>query len=144
LAHPAVPRGARLPAHFTRRNDVSEINDLVERYVAVWNEADPERRRQGIADLWAADGIHVNQSLVAGGYGDIEKVVTGAYEEFVAKGFVFRSADNADAHHNVVRFNWEMVPAGADKVVAVGFDFLILNDDKSIKADYQFIDQAPS
>jgi hypothetical protein len=30
----------------------------VERYAAVWNEPDRERRRRSIAELWAEDGAH--------------------------------------------------------------------------------------
>jgi hypothetical protein len=35
---------------------MSKLNELVDRYVSVWNEPDAERRRQGIAALWAEDG----------------------------------------------------------------------------------------
>lgn len=34
-------------------------NELSKRYVAVWNERDPERRRALVAELWAPDGEHV-------------------------------------------------------------------------------------
>jgi hypothetical protein len=34
--------------------------------------------------------------------------------EFIAGGFVFKSMNNADGHHNVVKVNWAMVPASAE------------------------------
>jgi hypothetical protein len=34
-------------------------NELSDRYVAVRNEPDPERRRAMVADLWTDDGEHV-------------------------------------------------------------------------------------
>jgi hypothetical protein len=39
---------------------------------------------------------------------------------------------------DVVTFGWEMIsPAGA--VVAIGLEFLIVDDNRRILADYQFI-----
>jgi hypothetical protein len=61
-----------------------------------------------------------------------------------AEGFVFRSANNAEDHHNGVRFNWEMVPAAGGAAAAVGFDFLVLGADGRIRLDYQFLDRPPA
>lgn len=121
-----------------------ELNRVANRYVAVWNEPDPHRRRTAIAELWTPDGAYIDPSAEDRGYGEIESAVTRAFDEFVAKGYVFRSANNADGHHNAVRFNWEMVPAGGGAVAAVGFDFFVLDDDGRIRADYQFIETAPA
>ena len=35
--------------------------ELADRYVALWNEPDPDRRRQLIAGLWTEDGSHILQ-----------------------------------------------------------------------------------
>jgi hypothetical protein len=35
--------------------------ELADRYVALWNEGDPERRRELIEGLWSEDGEHVLQ-----------------------------------------------------------------------------------
>ncbi len=122
-----------------------KLNELVNRYVAVWNEPDAALRREGIAQLWAEDGAHFTPSLEARGYPALEVRVAGAYEKWVkAGGFVFRSAGNAEAHHNGVRFNWEMVPAAGSAAAAVGFDFLVLGDDGRIRLDYQFLDRPPA
>jgi len=108
---------------------MTKPNELVDRYVAVWNEPDADRRRQGIAALWAVDGAHFTSSLEARGYQALEARVAGAYEKWVkAEGFVFRSANNAEDHHNGVRF----------------FDFLVLGDDGRIRLDYQFLDRPPA
>lgn len=52
--------------------------------------------------------------------------------------------NNAEDHHNGVRFNWEMVPAASGAVAAVGFDFLVLGADGRIRLDYQFLDRPPA
>jgi hypothetical protein len=36
---------------------MTKLNDLVDRYVSMWNEPDPDRRRQSIAALWAAGAM---------------------------------------------------------------------------------------
>jgi hypothetical protein len=123
---------------------MSNIAELVECYVSVWNEPDADARRRRIAELWTEDGVHFIPSLEARGYEAIEGRVTRAHERFVTGGgYVFRSANNAEEHHNGVRFNWEMVPAGGGEVASSGFDFLILGDDGRIVSDHQFVDQPP-
>jgi hypothetical protein len=124
---------------------MTKLDELVDRYVAVWNEPDADRRRECIAALWAEDGAHFTPSLEARGYRALEARVTGAYEKWVkAGGFVFRSARNVETHHAGVRFNWEMVPAAGGAPAAVGFDFLVLADDGRIRLDYQFLDRPPA
>jgi hypothetical protein len=124
---------------------MSTLNELADRYVAVWNESNPERRRQSIAELWAEDGAHFTPSLEVRGYAALETRVAGAYEKWVkVGGFVFKSAKNADGHHDTVRINWEMVPAAGGKPAAAGFDFLVLGSDGRIRFDYQFLDAPPA
>ena len=124
---------------------MSDVNDLVERYVAVWNEPDPERRRRAISGLWTEDGAHFTPSLEARGYAALEARVTGAHDKWVRTGgFVFRPTPRIDGHHGTVRFGWEMIPAGGGDVAAAGSDFLILGDDGRIRVDYQFSEPLPS
>jgi SnoaL-like protein len=122
---------------------VTDLNDLAERYIQLWNEPDADVRRKVIVELFAEDGTHVDDAVDVKGHDAIEQIVTVAHQQFVAEGgFRFRSRGNADGFRNVVRFNWEMHPAGSDQVLAVGFDFITLNDDGRIRADYQFMEMA--
>ena len=115
--------------------------DLVERYVALWNECDPDKRRGEIAALWTPDGLHCTKTPTCHGYAALEERVTRSYERSIAPGLnVFRHADNVDAHHNVLRFNWHMHRKATDEIIATGFEFFVLADDGRIQADYQFID----
>jgi quinol monooxygenase YgiN len=52
-----------------------DLNDLADRYVAVWNERDPEKRRRQIADLWIPQGEHYVESQKAIGYEELERRV---------------------------------------------------------------------
>lgn len=118
---------------------MSEMNQLVERYMQIWHEANPERRRKGIAALWAEDGVQFVSSREYRGYDELEERVASAHKQFVQEGsFVFRPSGNVAAHHNAVKFTWEMVPANGGEVAADGTIFLLLNDDGRIRQDYQF------
>jgi hypothetical protein len=41
---------------------------------------------------------------------------------------------------DVVKFNWEMVRTRDSETVATGLEFLILDGERRIKLDYQFIE----
>ena len=115
------------------------IEELVGRYVAVWNEGDADRRRAAIAALWAEGATHFTRSLEARGHAAIEARVADAHERFVrAQGFVFTSANNADGHHRAVKFSWLMVPAGGGAAAAAGTVLILLDGDDRISRDYQF------
>lgn len=119
---------------------MENFDSLAERYVAVWNERDAQRRREQIAALWADDGAHFIPSLEARGPTALEARIAGAHHKWVVEaGYVFAYAGNAAGHHQAVKFNWTMGPAGGP-VVSVGFDFLLLDAGGKILADYQYIE----
>ena len=120
---------------------MSNLQTFVENYIAVWNEADAERRRTLIRTLWQEDARHLARTLEAIGHAGIEKRVTGAYEKWVKeKGNVFRLRDGVDGHHGTVKLRWEMLPAGGGEVISIGFDFMVLGGDGRIRTGYQFIE----
>jgi hypothetical protein len=130
---------------------------LAEKYVALWNEPDADRRRGMIAELWTEEGRHILQPpqeiraiaagpgialtaiLEARGYGEIEARAASAYEHWVAsEGLSFRVRDDADRLGDVVKFHWEAV-AKDGEVFAVGLNFLVLAADGRIERDYTFV-----
>jgi hypothetical protein len=117
----------------------NEITQLVDRYIAIWHEPDTERRRRSVAQLWTEDGVQFLQSREIRGHKALEERVEAAHEKFVKTGgFLFRRSGDAQEHHNALKFNWEMVPAGSGDVAAAGTIFLLLSDDERIRFDYQF------
>jgi hypothetical protein len=131
--------------------------ELAEKYVALWNEPDADRRRRMIAKLWAADGRHILQPpdeirgiaarpgiamtaiLEARGYEEIEARAASAYEHWVgSEGLSFRGRDDADRLDDVVKLHWEAV-AKDGTVFGVGLSFLVLAADGRIERDYTFI-----
>jgi hypothetical protein len=142
-----------------RFDDFSSLRaaELAEKYLALWNEPDADRRRRMIAELWAEDGRHVLQPpqeiraiaaqagigltaiLEARGYEEIEARVASAYEHWVgSEGLSFRGRDDAERLGDVVKFHWEAV-ANNGELFAVGLDFLVLAADGRIERDYTFV-----
>ncbi|MFD8750271.1 hypothetical protein ACFV0O_04720 [Kitasatospora sp. NPDC059577] len=134
----------------------TSAQQLADRYAMLWTESDPGARREAIERLWADGGTHLlhppveartaaarvgfaEPVLEARGYEELEFRVTRAYEEFVAPGgFTFRARPDAVRLRDVVRFGWEMVPVDGGEPVGGGEEFVVLDADGRITADYQF------
>src|ERR671918_276495 len=131
--------------------------ELAEKYIALWNEPDADRRRRMIAELWAEDGRHILQPpqeirgiaaqpgiamtaiLKARGYEEIEARAASVYEHWVgSEGLSFRGRDDADRLGDVVKLHWEAL-AKDGTVFAVGLSFLVLAADGRIERDYTFV-----
>jgi hypothetical protein len=120
---------------------MTDIATFVDRYINIWNEPDPQRRRQTIRDLWQEHAHHLARTIEAVGHDGIETRVANAYEKWVKeKGNVFRLRDGVDGHHGTIKLRWEMLPAAGGEVVSIGFDFLVLGEDGRIRTGYQFIE----
>jgi hypothetical protein len=138
-------------------SSASRAGELADRYVALWNEPDPDRRRQMIAALWTEDGSHILQPpeeirevaarpgigmtavLEARGYEEIEARAATAYEEWVgSQELSFRRRADAERLHDVVKFHWEAI-AKDGEAFAVGLSFLVLAEDGRVRRDYTFV-----
>jgi hypothetical protein len=117
-----------------------DAQDLSDRYVAVWNESDPERRRRQIAALWVPDGQHYSDVREARGYDALEQRIVGSYNKNVRDGgHRFRARQDARTLRDIVTFHWEMLAAADDQVAACGFAVLRVGDEGRIVVDYLFI-----
>ena len=136
---------------------MSNAVELADRYVALWNEPDPQHRRQIVEELWTENGSHIlappeeirevaerlglglTAILEARGYGEIQARATTAYEHWVgSEGLRFRCREDAERLHDVVKFHWEAVSQDGE-VMAVGLNFLVLTEDGRIRRDYAFV-----
>jgi len=116
------------------------MDAFIERYVSMWNEADPAKRRALIEALWTFDGANYTKAAAHHGHDALEKRVTASWEKSVRNaGCLFR-ARRHDVHHDAVRFVWEMVDANDGRVRAVGTEFLILDKAGLIRSDFQFVE----
>jgi hypothetical protein len=119
---------------------MSEFNDLVERYIAVWNEIDPERRERLIAETFSKGASYVDPLMASEGHAAINGMVRAVQERF--PGYRFRRAGAVDGHHDRIRFGWELAPE-VGPVVAKGTDFATVAGARMTTVT-GFIDQAPA
>ena len=140
----------------TRTRHAQQMTD---RYLALWNEPDADRRRRIIAELWTADGSQILQppqemreiaarpgiglaaTLEARGHAELETRAATSYEHWVdSGGLSFTRRDDVERLDDVVKFHWEAhSPDG--EVTAVGLEFLVLGADGRIRRDYVFIER---
>jgi nuclear transport factor 2 (NTF2) superfamily protein len=122
---------------------MGDIDALIRKYVASWNEEDAAARRRVIDEVWAADGVYRNASTEFAGQSGIAEAVSEAYEAFTTNGYMFRVA-TIDTNHDAVRYRWEMVPAAGGDPDSIGTHVAMLDMDGRLISDHQFIDKAPS
>jgi hypothetical protein len=113
-------------------------DQLVNDYVAVWNEGDAECRRERIASVWAADGRTCYRLADSYGYEEIEQRVVGSWRRWLSEGkYLFRPAWWR-SHHDVVQLRFELVRLEDGVVEARGLSFLLLDGEGRVSRDYQF------
>lgn len=122
-----------------------EAHQLIERYVTTWNETDADARRSAIEGLWAEDGRYVDPQADVSGRDQIVDLIAAvrANVQEQAPGHVFRLMDGLDAHHDVVRFRWELVPESGGEPIAIGFDVAVADGRGRIASVVGFLDKAP-
>lgn len=117
------------------------MQEIIDRYIAAWNETDPDARRAVVGSLWAADGSYTDPLADVRGPDAIAELIGAAQQQF--RGFMFTLGGPVDGHHNQARFTWHLGPYGAEPVV-IGFDVVVLDDAGQIASVHGFLDQAPA
>ncbi|MGJ0120960.1 nuclear transport factor 2 family protein [Williamsia sp. MIQD14] len=124
------------------QTDTIDLDDLVDRYLAIWNDTDPAGRRGKIDTLFAGDGRYVDPLATASGRGEFDELVDGAQRQFA--GLTFRRGRVFDAHHDLARFTWELVTGPDAEPIAVGFDVVEVDSTGRITRVSGFIDSMPA
>ena len=145
-------------AHTSSEIRASEAMQLADRYLALWNEPDADRRRRLIGELWTESGSQVLQlpmemreiaagpglglaaTLEARGHAELEARARASYAHWVAsEGLNFRGGEDAERLGDVVKFRWEAV-AKDGGVLAGGLNVLVLAADGRIDRNYTFVE----
>ncbi len=114
--------------------------EVIDAYIATWNERDPKVRRSLVDQVFAEDARYVDPLAVAEGRDAIDATVAAVQRQFPE--FVFRLGDSLDAHHELARFTWELGPEGVEPVV-IGFDVAVLEAGGRIRTVHGFLDRVP-
>ena len=118
------------------------MQEIVERYLAAWNETDPAKRRALVDEVWAPDGRYTDPLADVRGRAEIDGLIGAVQQQF--PGFVFTLGGTVDTHHDQARFTWHLGPAGAAEPPVVGFDVAVLDGAGQIGSVYGFLDKVPS
>jgi hypothetical protein len=110
------------------------------RYIALWNETDPERRRALMEKLWSEEGTYLDPLMQGQGHGQIDALIAGVHGQFPS--FRFSLVGQPDGYGNQVRFCWQLGPEGSDGPIK-GTDFATLENGR-LKNVVGFLDQVPA
>ncbi len=95
--------------------DLTSVADIVDTYLAMWNEEDPGRRAAHIQAAWVDDGRYVDPIQEAVGHDALDAMVVGIHQQLPRHRFTRTSG--VDVHHDELRFGWQL--AAPDGTVAV-------------------------
>ena len=119
---------------------MSDVDTTVETYLAMWNETDESRRAGFIEQAWEANGRYVDPVLEAEGHSALSTMVASVHDRF--PGQRFRRTSGIDAHHDSVRFAWELASENGEVTVA-GIDIGVLGADGRLQSVTGFFGDLP-
>jgi hypothetical protein len=125
----------------TEETDMSDMNELIQRYLAAWNETDAAARREVLAEVFAEDAVYTDPLASVPGRDGLDATIAAVQGQF--GGLVFSLDGAVDAHHNIARFTWHLGPEGAEPIV-IGFDVAVVGADGRISQVLGFLDKVPT
>ncbi|MFD2416971.1 nuclear transport factor 2 family protein [Amycolatopsis pigmentata] len=119
---------------------MTDFTGIVERYLAPWNETDPVKRRELIEQVFSDDATYTDPLGAVRGTAGLDQFIAAAQQQF--GGLSFSLGGKVDGHHDIARFTWHLGPEGAEEPLAVGFDVIVVEDDR-IRQVHGFLDKVP-
>jgi hypothetical protein len=123
-----------------RETTMTDHSDLIDRYIASWNETDGGRRRGLIAATFSEGASYLDPVMQADGHAGIDALIAGVHARF--PGHRFSRTGAVDAHHDRLRFSWALAPEDGEPVVK-GTDFAVVTADARLAAVTGFFDLLP-
>jgi hypothetical protein len=117
---------------------MADVTTLIDTYMQAWNERDPERRRTLVAETFADDADYLDPLIQGTGQDSIDAMISAVQQQYAD--YRFELAAGPDAHHDRVRFTWQLVGNGAGSAVATGYDFAILAPDGRLQSVTGFLE----
>ena len=118
------------------------VNELVARYIATWNERVPDRRRTLVASTWTENGTYTDAHRHGAGHEEIDRMIETAQQHF--PGYRLGLMSGIETHNNHVRFSWAAGGSSEAPLYLAGTDFAEFADDGRLKSVIGFIDAAPA
>jgi hypothetical protein len=137
----------------------TELKHPLDRWMAQWNEPEPDERRRLIREAWAEDGYQVMVNPPQGirdtatdfavsipaveirGHDALYARVTRAHEMFIASGEYVFERDGAAVRHAgaAVALTWVMHSRADRAVVGSGLEVLTFAADGRVRTDHEFV-----
>jgi hypothetical protein len=121
--------------------ETKDVATTIDTYLAMWNEQDAQRRTDHIERAWATDGRYVDPLLEAQGHQALHDMVANVHAHY--PGHTFRRRSGVDAHHDELRFAWELVGPDGTTTVA-GIDVGTLAPDGRLQRITGFFGDLPA
>ncbi len=112
---------------------------IAERYIAAWNETDPQARRALLAEGWTETGTYQDPMMQGQGHDHISALIGAVHDRF--PGFRFSLEGKVDGYGDRVRFSWALGPVGGDGLIK-GTDFGVIENGR-LSAVTGFLDRVP-
>ena len=109
---------------------MTDVTTRVDAYLSAYGEPDPNRRAELIEQAWTPEGRLVDPPLTGEGHQGISDMAAALQQQFA--GHRFRRVSDVDAHHEHLRFAWELVGPG-DEVALTGLDIGELAEDGRLR-----------
>lgn len=118
----------------------TDVTTTVASHLALLNETDADRRAALLPAVWTEDGRWVDPPIEGIGYEGIGEMVAAIQAHFPEH--EFRRVSGVDAHHDQLRFAWELVaPDGA--IALTGLDVATVADDGRLLRVTGFLGDLP-
>ena len=121
---------------------MSNANELVARYIAVWNERDSKRRHDLVVKTWTDSGTYVDAHRHGEGHDSIDAMIETAQRQF--PGYQLRLISGIQAHNGYVRFSWGAGGSEQAPLYLGGTDFAVVSGDGRFQTVTGFVDAAPA
>jgi len=92
---------------------MTDVNTIASRYIDLWNERTPSRRREILSQHWADDAKYIDPLMSGDGHDGVDALVAGVQQRF--PDFKFRLIGEPNGFGDHVRFSWGLGPDGGDR-----------------------------
>jgi hypothetical protein len=96
---------------------------MIDAYFDAWNTTDADERRSFVERTYVPDAHLVDPLVDVTGHDQLVELFTNFHVTYA--GHSFRQAGGVDAHHDLVRWGWEMLDASGN-VVLDGLDVALV------------------
>ena len=89
---------------------MTDVKQVALRYIELWNERAPNRRREMLAANWTSDASYVDPLMSGDGHDGVDALISGVQQKFPDFRFTLIGEPNGFADR--VRFSWGLGPEG--------------------------------